>query len=102
MDFHGAPLNRTWVKLDRPTKPGDSDVTLLEPVTGWRAGDRVILTAARPEEYQEETKEPAGKRKGVSGTEERLIVSVEGRSLRLDKPLIFEHSASADNGRCEV
>src|SRR5262249_47616910 len=45
MDFHGAPLSRTWVKLGAPARKGDAAVTLAEAVTGWRPGDRVILTA---------------------------------------------------------
>src|SRR5262249_27843894 len=45
MDFHGAPLNRSWVKLGAAAKAGDSAVTLAEPATGWRVGDRVIVVA---------------------------------------------------------
>src|SRR5215471_12254705 len=47
MDFHGAPMNRTWVKLGATAKVGDSTVTLAEAVTGWRAGDTVIVTATK-------------------------------------------------------
>ena len=32
MDFHGAPLNRTWVKLGATAKKGDTAVSLAEPV----------------------------------------------------------------------
>src|SRR5262249_57048405 len=46
MDFHGAPLSRAWVKLGATAKKGDTLVTLAEEVRGWRAGDRVIVTAA--------------------------------------------------------
>jgi hypothetical protein len=28
MDFHGAPMNRTWVKLGETAKPNDTAVTL--------------------------------------------------------------------------
>src|SRR5262249_19666128 len=45
MDFHGAPLSRTWLKLDATAEAGATDITLAEPVAGWRVGDRVILTA---------------------------------------------------------
>ena len=34
MDFHGAPLNRTWVKLGETAKKEHSTVTLAEPVSG--------------------------------------------------------------------
>lgn len=45
MDLYGAPMDRTWVKLGAPVKAGDTDVVLCEEVTGWRAGDRVVLTS---------------------------------------------------------
>src|SRR5262245_25012592 len=44
MDFHGAPLNRTWVRLGATAKKGDEVITLSEPVKGWKAGDRIIVT----------------------------------------------------------
>ncbi len=68
MDFHGAPLSRTWVKLGDSAKKGDSAVTLGEAVTGWRVGDRVIVTGTRTLEYR---REPT--------TEERRISAIDGR-----------------------
>ena len=47
MDFHGAPMSRTWVKLGATAPKGDAEVGLAEPVTGWRVGDRVIVTATQ-------------------------------------------------------
>jgi hypothetical protein len=47
MEFHGAPMSRSWVKLGATAKSGDTVVRLAEPVTGWRVGDRVILTATQ-------------------------------------------------------
>jgi|GEM_PF-2896946 len=44
MDFHGAPLSRTWTDLGAPAKPGDAQVELSEDVTGWRVGDEVLIT----------------------------------------------------------
>src|SRR5262249_49342795 len=55
MDFHGSPLSRTWVKLGatvnagrlgkfRAFAAGDVEIKLAEPVTGWRVGDRVLVT----------------------------------------------------------
>src|SRR5262249_3429154 len=45
MDFHGAPLSRTWVKLGQTAKAGDTKLTVSEEVTGWQVGDLVMLTA---------------------------------------------------------
>jgi hypothetical protein len=78
MDFHGTPLSRTWVKLGATANKGDTDLTLAEPVQGWRAGDRVIVTAT-----QRNYKTPF--------TEERIIKVVAGARLTLDKPLDNQH-----------
>jgi hypothetical protein len=80
MDFHGAPLSRTWVKLGATAKKGEAAVVLAEPVEGWRAGDRVILTATQRDD-----------RAKASFTEERLVRAVEGARLTLDRPLDHEH-----------
>ncbi len=34
MDFHGAPVSRTWVRLGAAAKANDTTVTLAEPVEG--------------------------------------------------------------------
>jgi hypothetical protein len=93
MDLHGAPLSRTWVKFGAKALQGDSTVTLAEAVKGWRAGDRVIVTAtrvprfnARPDDLQ---------------TEERTIQTIAGARVTLDQPLRHEHSGTGDY-RAEV
>jgi G8 domain len=85
MDFHGAPMNRTWVKLGTTAAQGATTITLAEPVTGWRSGDRVVL--------------PTTKRRGdshASSTEERLIKSIDGTALVFDRPLDYEHAGDGD------
>jgi hypothetical protein len=37
MDFHGARLGRSWLKLGANSKIGDQTVTLEEAVSGWRS-----------------------------------------------------------------
>ncbi len=91
MDFHGAALSRTWVKLAEPAIAKASAVTLAEPVTGWRVGDRIIITAAN-------AKENYG---GEKRTEERLIRALDGVTVTLDAPLEYDHLA-ADGFRAEV
>jgi hypothetical protein len=80
-DSHGRPLSRTWVKLGATAKPGDTAVTLAESVTGWKTGDRVILTGTRTH----------GPVKDRSTTEERVVVAVDGAKLTLDQPLAMDH-----------
>ncbi len=97
-DAHGAPMDRTWVKLGASTQPGASVVTLAQPVSGWRVGDRVILTGSR-QRHSATYRKPGG---GPSGqTEERIIRELEGTQLTLDRPLEFEHWGTGET-RSEV
>ncbi len=82
MDFHGAPVSPTWIKLGRDGRKGDATVTLAGTVAGWRVGDRVIVTATRHD------------RKGQ--TEERRVKAVDGARLTLDRPLEFDHAGAGD------
>jgi hypothetical protein len=93
MDFHGAPMNRTWVKLGAPAKSGSAEVTLAEEVTGWRPGDRVILTATvRQNKVKKTFREST---RDSTQTEERLVKAVGGTRLILDKPLAYDHTCEA-------
>jgi hypothetical protein len=85
MDFHGTPLSRTWVKLGASTTKGDSTITLDEAVTGWRVGDRIIVTGTTNPDYS----------KGWQ-TEERTVVKIAGKTLTLDKALEFVHLGDGD------
>ncbi|MGH2571700.1 MAG: G8 domain-containing protein, partial [bacterium] len=88
-DVHGAPLGRTWVKLGRPARPGDRRVVLSEPVAGWKPGDRVIVTASRSDTQGTFRHTPRNPEPGE--TESRLIESIDGLELTLDRPLEHEH-----------
>jgi hypothetical protein len=93
MEFHGAEMNHTWVKLGAPAKPGDMAITLAEGVTGWRAGDRVVVvsTTRQTKRAPEKTFRPHVT--DLTQTEERIVRTVDGTSLTLDRPLEFEHVA---------
>jgi len=90
MEFHGAPMSRTWVKLGRTLKKGDTAAPLAEPVTGWRVGNRVILTATARDGREQGTLRPRVKGRR-SFTEERTITAIDGLSLTLDQPLFSLH-----------
>jgi hypothetical protein len=85
MDFHGAPMSRTWVKLGDTARARDNAVLLDEPVTGWRVGDRVVITATQH-----------SNRKQGSFTETRSIKTIDGKRLTLNRPLEREHLGSGD------
>ncbi len=94
MDFHGAPMSRTWLKLGETGYPGERKLDLEEPVTGWRPGDKVIVTTTAFVEFFD--RRPGGGRMVPSildgtQTEEARIVKVKGDDVFLDRPLKFEH-----------
>lgn len=102
LDLHGSPLSKSWVRLGVTTKKGEAVVTASEPITGWKAGDRVILTATKSDRNSGGTYRP-GKSDRQSQTEERIIkavktseVSKDFGSLVLDRPLDFEHAGVGD------
>jgi hypothetical protein len=94
MDFHGALLSRTWVKLGATAKKGAAAVTLAGPVTGWRPGDRVILTATTRQIKLQKTFRPSVR--DNTQTEERAVRAIDGARLTLDRPLAFDHLGAGD------
>ena len=85
-ESHGQPLSRTWVKLGATVKAGDTAVSLAENVTGWKVGDRIIVTASQLH----------GPAKTESTTEERTIASLDGTKLTFEKPLAMSHLGEGD------
>jgi hypothetical protein len=89
MDFHGTPLSRSWVRLGATAKKGDAAIVLAEPVTGWKVGDRIIITMtgiAPSSSYSHPGPDPRG-----TTTEERIIRAIDGATLTLNAPLEHEH-----------
>jgi hypothetical protein len=111
MAFHGTQMSRTWMKLGATASKGARQVSLADPVTGWRVGDRVIVTATQGDNGTggtrrrmwgvkvSSTKLPnkgAGYRTDAEPgvpvyTEERILQGINGERLTLDRPLDFEH-----------
>ena len=87
MEFHGAAMARTWVKLGETAKAEDTSLTLAEPGIGWKAGDLLVITATR-RSYGARNKGPF--------TEERKIQSIKGATIILDKPLSHDHLGSGE------
>lgn len=101
-DIHGAPLQRTWLKLATSAAAGDREVTLEQPVGDWRVGDLVIITTDQsqgPGPYA--TFRQSGGRPKPIGTEERRIADVDGAKVTLDRPLTNSHHGP-DDLRCEM
>ncbi|HLX60837.1 MAG TPA: G8 domain-containing protein [Planctomycetota bacterium] len=90
MDFHGAPMSRTWLHLGRIAAAGSSEIVLSEPVTGWRVGDEILITGSS-------YKEGARLRNAAdSPSETRHIAKIDGTSIQLDAPLKQTHAGGGE------
>jgi hypothetical protein len=84
MDFHGQAMNRTWVKLGATAAKGDKQATLAEGVTGWRVGDRIILTPTQTDYRSDPI------------NEQRTITAIDGTTVKFDEPLEYVHLGEGD------
>lgn len=94
MEFHGAPRDTNWTKLNADAKAGDVRITLSEPTNGWRVGDEVIITGSNTHSYG--SFRPGAKRGQQPETELRTIVALEPNAVTLDQPLQFPHLGSGE------
>jgi len=92
MDFHGARLSRAWVKLGATAAKASTTLVLAEAVSGWRIGDRIIVTATHRQKVPDEGNVPSVRSRPE--TEERTIRAIDGPRLTLDAPLAFNHAGS--------
>ena len=91
MDLHGAPLACTWTRLAAPAAKGDPTLAVLDSIEGWRAGDKIIVTATVRQNKRLKTFRTSTR--DSTQTEERTIKAVEGRTITLDRPLLYDHAA---------
>jgi hypothetical protein len=89
MDFHGQPMNRTWVKLGETANKGDKQVLLEEGVTGWRVGDQIILTPTQTDYKSDPI------------NEQRKIAAIDGNTVKFDEALEYVH-LGVGNTRGEI
>jgi hypothetical protein len=92
MELHGAPLSRTWVKLGENAAVGATSLVLSEPVSGWKVGDEIIVTASKKASHRGSYRND----EGTLGTEPRHITKIDGQTIHLDKPLAAEHYGSGE------
>lgn len=92
MELHGAPLNKTWLKLGAGAPQGSSTITVEDQVN-WKVGDRIIITATN---WQGGNIHGFGsyRNNGRARTEERVITAVSGTTISLDAPLQHNHNGT--------
>ncbi|MGC1274164.1 MAG: G8 domain-containing protein [Planctomycetaceae bacterium] len=119
MDLHGAPLERTWVKLPfQSARVGEARVVMPADLPGWKVGDRIIISGTTRQQGYLGTRTGVSRNDGEKGensvsrnptTEERIITNMrpwrgldsEYQIVSFDEPLEFEHYASGEH-RAEV
>jgi hypothetical protein len=97
LDLHGAPIGRSWVKLGKTARAGETVVALAEPVEGWKVGDRVIVTATQRVRRERGTlRAGQGAESFKTFTEERTIRALDSQTITLDRPLEEDHLGEGD------
>jgi hypothetical protein len=77
-----------FARLATEPRAGDTAISLAEPVTGWQAGDRIIV--ADSHQHYGEVVESQTERATIAA------VSADGLSVTLDAPLAFDHLGARD------
>jgi hypothetical protein len=97
MVVHGSVRTPTFVRLATEPRAGDTTLTLSGAVSGWRAGDRLVLPDTR---HIKESEVVPGNDwiNAVNQWEERTVqaVSADGRTLTLTSGLQFDHLGARD------
>ena len=99
-EVNGAPINRTWVKLDADAPKGATTITVENDVTDWQVGDSILVT---------QTSNPVATADGEVYIDENEVRTVslitrgaENQTLlTINKPLVFFHKGS-DKEKGEV
>jgi hypothetical protein len=94
-DVHGAPMERTWLKLGADAKKAAAEVKLESSPRGWRKGDHVIVTASA-NDYSGSSFRKTARRAKQAQTEERVIAEIKGDTIVLDAPLAYDHAGSGE------
>lgn len=87
--IYGAPKD-SRVKVGAAPKAGSATISLSSAPSGWRVGDRIVVTGTRfiPQKYRNGALLSA-----ATEDEVRFIKAISGASLTLDSPLSFNHDA---------
>jgi hypothetical protein len=91
--MHGAVKSPTFVRTSIEPRVGHPSVTVEQPVSGWRVGDRIFLPDTRqvhPDNWFN--------RNWALNVEERTIqnISPDGRTITLSSALSFDHRGARD------
>ena len=96
VSMHGSVRTPTFVRLATEPHAGNTTLTLSEPVSGWRVGDRLVLPDTRHIKDSETI--PGGWINAVNQWEERTVqaISGDGLTLTLNSSLQYDHLGARD------
>jgi hypothetical protein len=96
LTIHGAPITKTFTRVAVEPRAGHTTLTLSEPASGWRAGDRLVLPDTRHMKESETT--GSGWINAVNQWEERTVqsISADGRVVTLTQALQYDHLGARD------
>ena len=77
LDLHGVKVNVTWTRLDATANPGDTMITLQEPVP-WAVGGKIVVVSTSYSQRENEEVEIIG-------------IDSTGTILTIDPPLQYTH-----------
>lgn len=102
MEFHGAPIAKTWTKLAREAYRNEAVILLNQAdVAGWKPGDHIILSGTTRQFGYKGTRTTSVAER--PSTEERTIQRIRRHArtervlMTLDRPLEHDHRAQGDN-----
>ncbi len=87
--LYGAPKS-SRMKVGAAPKAASAIIQLAQAPSGWRAGDRVVITGTRfiPQQFKN-----GALVSSATEDEVRFIKSISGATLTLDAPLAFNHNS---------
>ena len=94
--MHGSVHTPTFVRVATEPRAGNTTLTLSEAVSGWTAGDRLVLPDTRHIKESEVT--GSGWINIVNQWEERSVsaISADGKTVTLNAALQYDHLGARD------
>ena len=80
LKFFGNPPANVWTKLAKTAIVGSTSITVLDDITGWKAGDKIVIAPS----YD-----------GQKQFEEVTIVTISGKTITFTPDLDYQHFGAA-------
>ena len=95
VEIHGAEKT-AYLKVDDAPMAGDTEIKLAEIPDNWSVGDTIVLTGTHKMGwfYNRET---GKKEHGGTQDEEVKIVSIDGDTITIDRPLEYDHDVPRED-----